>query len=461
MGNIYQSMVAQEDVLFAAARRMCIDPDGLVRPAMPKVKKLTKYDKKHDEEGLQRALQEIKSGNFKKAVSVKYGIPKSTLQSRLGPKFTKTEPGHHPYLTKDEELKPNADSTLNSSVVEIGDVSFVNNSTIEKETDYFTSELNKIPIIFMDNPVPGESLTSNNKITILQDITLVKGTPSKTVKNLTPLNVLNHELALSLPCQNTTMKKEEPHKSISVDDTGSLTKKEAQKRKTKAKGRVEKEQQTNPLESVTSAYITYYLQGPTGQKKAYKTSHIEAKGKLSKEQKMEPLETLKNNADVHIARRAVDASHENRQVVIAGQNINLLVLIALIPEQKTILLTKEDRAAEKEGFIVQRRSKFRILRKGKLPVIQLFNKSKHLHDIPQVFNNPISTSEYTEQAEQKFITAAYSKEETGITGTTNLNDIRFQFVMVWQVRLAMLIFFLACLPPLMLCIFKSLNAKRA
>ncbi|KAF2899784.1 hypothetical protein ILUMI_06405 [Ignelater luminosus] len=33
MGNICQSMVPQEDVLFAATRRMCIDPDGPVRPA--------------------------------------------------------------------------------------------------------------------------------------------------------------------------------------------------------------------------------------------------------------------------------------------------------------------------------------------------------------------------------------------------------------------------------------------
>ncbi|KAF2896867.1 hypothetical protein ILUMI_09306 [Ignelater luminosus] len=116
-----------------------------------------------------------------------------------------------------------------------------------------------MPINFMKNPVPAESPTSNNKLNILQAITLVKETPIKTDKNLEPLNVLNHKLALSLPSQDTNIEKgEEPHKSISVDDTGPPTR-------------------------------------PTSQKKDHETSHIEAKGKLSKEQKMDPLETLKSS----------------------------------------------------------------------------------------------------------------------------------------------------------------------
>ncbi|KAF2889050.1 hypothetical protein ILUMI_17123, partial [Ignelater luminosus] len=82
----------------------------------------------------------------------------------------------------------------------------INESVSNSTQDQFSKSQNiigyEMPMIFTDNPVPAESSTSNNKITILQDITL-------------------HEFALSLPSQDTNMEKgEEPHKSISVDDTG-------------------------------------------------------------------------------------------------------------------------------------------------------------------------------------------------------------------------------------------------
>lgn len=70
---------------------------------MPKIKKDKKYVKKYSEQILQSALNEVKSGIPKKTVSKKYGIPRSTLQFRLGPKFTKPEFGRHTYLTKEEK----------------------------------------------------------------------------------------------------------------------------------------------------------------------------------------------------------------------------------------------------------------------------------------------------------------------------------------------------------------------
>ncbi|KAF2904122.1 hypothetical protein ILUMI_02052 [Ignelater luminosus] len=56
---------------------------------MPKVKKDCKYTKTYDEEKLQKALNEIQSGSPKKQASIKYGIPRQTLQYRLGEKFKK------------------------------------------------------------------------------------------------------------------------------------------------------------------------------------------------------------------------------------------------------------------------------------------------------------------------------------------------------------------------------------
>ncbi|KAI4455739.1 hypothetical protein MML48_9g00000314 [Holotrichia oblita] len=72
---------------------------------MPKVKKNRKYTKSYTEAILQQALSKIKAGEPKKKVAVRYGMPRSTLQFRLGPNFSKTELGHHIYLSKDDENK--------------------------------------------------------------------------------------------------------------------------------------------------------------------------------------------------------------------------------------------------------------------------------------------------------------------------------------------------------------------
>lgn len=58
----------------------------------------------YEESDLQKALQHIKNGKItKKAASKLYNIPRSTLQFRLGPNFSKTRPGPCTVLTKEEE----------------------------------------------------------------------------------------------------------------------------------------------------------------------------------------------------------------------------------------------------------------------------------------------------------------------------------------------------------------------
>ncbi|KAF2893832.1 hypothetical protein ILUMI_12335 [Ignelater luminosus] len=274
--------------------------------------------KKYDEKKQQRALQEIKSGNSKKAVSVKYGIPRSTLQFRLGPKFTKMKFGHHPYLTKDEEqvlidwileshrtgfracgLQPWNPNSIDFSKCLGKEFNKINESVSNNTQDKFSKSQNIIGYEEFFKIVGNRKIEAGNMLECSN--TKFKGTPSKTDKNLEPLNVLNHELTLSLPSQDTNMEKEEkPHKSVSVDDTGPFT-------STENLGHVYNEQKDGLKE--------------LERKKDHKTSHIEAKGKLSKEQKMDPLKTLKSsgiNNDLqeqtssHVLVKAPDKYHIRR-----------------------------------------------------------------------------------------------------------------------------------------------------
>ncbi|XP_044753622.1 chaetoglobosin A biosynthesis cluster protein C-like [Coccinella septempunctata] len=70
---------------------------------MPKVREGSNYNKKYDEELLQKALREIEEGEAKKKVARKYNIPRATLQFRLSNKFKKISHGPNPILTTDEE----------------------------------------------------------------------------------------------------------------------------------------------------------------------------------------------------------------------------------------------------------------------------------------------------------------------------------------------------------------------
>ncbi|KAF2886625.1 hypothetical protein ILUMI_19547 [Ignelater luminosus] len=62
-----------------------------------------KYTKTYTEETLQVALAAIKRGAPKLLVAKKYGIPRATLQFRLGTKFVKTRHRPNTYLTEIEE----------------------------------------------------------------------------------------------------------------------------------------------------------------------------------------------------------------------------------------------------------------------------------------------------------------------------------------------------------------------
>lgn len=55
--------------------------------------------------------------------------------------------------------------------------------------------------------------------------------------------------------------------------------------------------------------------------------------------------------------------------------------------------------------------------KGKLQAVQLFNRSKYLQDIPEIFSNPNSTYDDIERAGERFIIALYNntkKEESSL-----------------------------------------------
>lgn len=71
---------------------------------MPKVsKKQEKYSRTYSEETVQKALSAVRRGISKKAAARKYGIPRSTIQFRLGEKFKKVRHGPNTYLTDVEE----------------------------------------------------------------------------------------------------------------------------------------------------------------------------------------------------------------------------------------------------------------------------------------------------------------------------------------------------------------------
>ncbi|GBL97464.1 hypothetical protein AVEN_162930-1 [Araneus ventricosus] len=70
-------------------------------------------------------------------------------------------------------------------------------------------------------------------------------------------------------------------------------------------------------------------------------------------------------------------------------------------------------------------------RKGKLQAVQLFNISKYLQDIPEIFNNPKSTYTEIERAGERFIIALYSnkkKEESCLNKTSNCTACSFPFL---------------------------------
>lgn len=71
---------------------------------MPKVKEGIKYNKKYDEEDIAKALQAIEDGMSQRHASLRYNVPRATLQFRQGVNFrNKITPGPRPVLTDEEE----------------------------------------------------------------------------------------------------------------------------------------------------------------------------------------------------------------------------------------------------------------------------------------------------------------------------------------------------------------------
>ncbi|GBL85923.1 hypothetical protein AVEN_63234-1 [Araneus ventricosus] len=68
---------------------------------------------------------------------------------------------------------------------------------------------------------------------------------------------------------------------------------------------------------------------------------------------------------------------------------------------------------------------------GKLQAVQLFNLSKYLQDIPEIFNNPKSTYTEIERAGERFIIALYSntkKEEINLNKISKCTACSFPFL---------------------------------
>ncbi|GBN05688.1 hypothetical protein AVEN_107845-1 [Araneus ventricosus] len=130
-----------------------------------------------------------------------------------------------------------------------------------------------------------------------------------------------------------------------------------------------------------------------------------------------------DDADVHIVKTGIETYEKiKKQVYVIGQDVDIFVLlIALTPIYIDILMLKEDMGKVKDRFYSskdlqnsnlviecthKKKSIFCVhaisgcdttsgfYGKGKLQAVQLFNLSKYLQDIPEIFNNPKST--YTE-----------------------------------------------------------------
>jgi hypothetical protein len=66
---------------------------------MPKVT-VIKYNKKYDEDDIAKALQAIEDGMSQRHASLRYNLPRATLQFRRGVNFgNKVTPGPRPVLT--------------------------------------------------------------------------------------------------------------------------------------------------------------------------------------------------------------------------------------------------------------------------------------------------------------------------------------------------------------------------
>ncbi|GBN86889.1 hypothetical protein AVEN_130173-1 [Araneus ventricosus] len=121
-----------------------------------------------------------------------------------------------------------------------------------------------------------------------------------------------------------------------------------------------------------------------------------------------------------------------KQVVVIGQDVDLLVSPTALTPDHFILMLKVGKGKVKDRFysskylqnsnlVIECKKSIIFLHvisgcdttsgfygKGKLQAVQLFNHSKYLQDIPEIFNNPKSTYTKIERAGERFIIALYS-----------------------------------------------------
>ncbi|GBL82904.1 hypothetical protein AVEN_106416-1 [Araneus ventricosus] len=121
-----------------------------------------------------------------------------------------------------------------------------------------------------------------------------------------------------------------------------------------------------------------------------------------------------DDAVVHIVKTAIETYEKiKKQVVVIGQDVDLIVLpAALTPDFMDILMLKEGKGKVKDRFyrskdlrnsnlVIECKKSILFLHaisgcdttsgfygKGKLQAVQLFNHSKYLQAIPEIFNNP-------------------------------------------------------------------------
>ncbi|GBO08766.1 hypothetical protein AVEN_37533-1 [Araneus ventricosus] len=141
-----------------------------------------------------------------------------------------------------------------------------------------------------------------------------------------------------------------------------------------------------------------------------------------------------DDAYVHIVKTAIETYEKiKKQVVVIGQDVDLLVSpTALTPDYMDILMLKEGKGKVKDRFsrskglqnfnlVIECKKSIIFLHtisgydttlafygKGKLQSVQLFNHSKYLQDIPEIFNNPKSSYTEIERAGERFIIELYS-----------------------------------------------------
>lgn len=157
-------------------------------------------------------------------------------------------------------------------------------------------------------------------------------------------------------------------------------------------------------------------------------------------------QTAVDDADVLIVQTAIVKANETESVVVVGQDVDLLTLIAaLTPEEKTVLLLKEAQGnVPRKIYSSQEIQNSNILRnikesvlfahsfsgcdttssfygQGKLKAVSLLNKYDSLQDIVAVFNNPQSTHDEVAAAGEKFILALYNAPQS----ETDLDHYRY------------------------------------